>query len=148
MKPEVFAAAFAAMYVGHTVADIWLQTRSQALAKGNPGSAGRLACLKHVATLTIAVAVALAAVIAVTGLRTSPAAVAIALAVNGSTHYWADRRRTLRWLAASVGKAEFYQLGSPRPGHDDNVTLGTGAFHLDQAWHIGWLFIAALIIAA
>jgi hypothetical protein len=147
MRPETFAAAFAALYAAHTVADIWIQTHRQALAKAAPGLAGRLACLGHVVTLTITAAAALAAVIAVTGLRPSLVAVAVALAVNGVTHYWADRRWTLQRLAGRLGKGEFYRLGAPRSGHDDNITLGTGAFQLDQAWHIGWLFIAALIIA-
>ncbi len=33
----------------------------------------------------------------------------------------------------------------PRPF--DNPTLGTGAYALDQSWHIGWLFVTALLIA-
>jgi hypothetical protein len=52
------------------------------------------------------------------------------------------------WLGATIvpGKGEFYRLGAPRRGRDDNPTLGTGAYALDQAWHVGWLFISALII--
>ncbi len=75
------------------------------------------------------------------------------LAVNAASHYAADRRRPLlslaEWLGATAipGKEEFWHLGAPRPGHDDNPTLGTGAYALDQSWHIGWLFIAALFIA-
>lgn len=34
----------------------------------------------------------------------------------------------------------------PRPF--DNPSLGTGAYALDQSWHIGWLFVTALIVAA
>jgi hypothetical protein len=51
-------------------------------------------------------------------------------------------------LAALIGprKHAFWRLGAPRPGRDDNPVLGTGAYALDQAWHTGWLFIAALII--
>jgi hypothetical protein len=45
------------------------------------------------------------------------------------------------------GKGEFWHLGAPRPGHDDNPCLGTGAYALDQSWHIAWLFISALVIA-
>jgi len=36
----------------------------------------------------------------------------------------------------------------PRPHRDDNPTLGTGAYALDQSFHIFWLIIAALLIAA
>lgn len=69
-----------------------------------------------------------------------------------ASHYAADRRRPLlslaRWLGATVvpGKDGFWHLGVPRPGRDDNPCLGTGAYALDQSWHIGWLFITALII--
>ena len=46
-----------------------------------------------------------------------------------------------------TGKADFYRLGAPRDGRDDNPSLGTGAYALDQSWHYLWLFVAALIIA-
>ena len=84
-------------------------------------------------------------------LRLLPAAVG--LAVNAVSHYAADRRRPLlslaEWLSATVipGKDGFWHLGAPRPGCDDNPCLGTGAYALDQSWHIGWLFISALVIA-
>ena len=39
------------------------------------------------------------------------------------------------------------RLGAPRPGHDDNPSLGTGAYALDAAWHHGWEAAAALILA-
>lgn len=70
--------------------------------------------------------------------------------MDAASHYWADRRTTLRALAAALGagKAAFFDIGAPRPGHDDNPTLGTGAYALDQSWHIGWLFVAALVVAA
>lgn len=61
------------------------------------------------------------------------------------SHWWADRRVTLRGLAHRLGKAGFYALGVPRDGHDDNPSLGTGAYALDQSFHIAALFIAALI---
>jgi hypothetical protein len=63
------------------------------------------------------------------------------------THYWADRRTTLAALATRVGKGEFYALGAPRPGREDNPTIGTGAYALDQAWHWVWLLVAALLTA-
>ena len=70
------------------------------------------------------------------------------LAVNAGTHYWADRRFTLAALCERTGKGAFYRMGAPRPGHDDQLHLGTGAYVLDQSWHIFWMFAAALIIAA
>lgn len=142
----LFAAVFIALYAGHEVADHWVQRERQALGKSGPGWPGRLYCARHVLALTLVLAVSLAAVSAVTGARVTIPAAAAALAVNAISHYWADRRLPLRTLARIAGKSEFWDLGSPREGHDDNVTLGTGAYHLDQAWHIAWLLITALII--
>jgi hypothetical protein len=148
-----FAAVFAAPYAAHQVADHWVQTGRQAADKGLPGWPGRLACARHVAVLTLTAAAALAAVAMVTGapMRLLPAVTG--LAVNAASHYVADRRRPLlslsEWLGATVvpGKGEFWHLGAPRAGHDDNPGLGTGAYALDQSWHVAWLFAAALIIA-
>jgi hypothetical protein len=52
----------------------------------------------------------------------------------------------LVWMAERLGMRGFVKLGAPRPGRDDNPSLGTGTYALDQSWHIGWLFVAALII--
>ncbi|WP_243704711.1 MULTISPECIES: hypothetical protein [unclassified Micromonospora] len=30
---------------------------------------------------------------------------------------------------------------------DDNPSLGTGAYALDQSWHIAFLFVSAVVIA-
>lgn len=141
-----FAAVFAALYAAHALADHWIQTGRQAMTKGLPGWPGRRACAAHVATLTATMAAALGALVAA-GAHLAPWPLVVGLAVNAVTHYWADRRTTLARLAAALGKAEFYRLGAPRPGRDDNPTLGTGAYALDQAWHMAWLFAAALIIA-
>lgn len=144
-----FAAVFAALYAAHSFGDHWYgQTHRQALGKGARTRQGRLHCLGHVLLLAAHKAVALAAVCAVTGLRLPLAAVAVGLLVDGVSHYWADRRFTLQALAGRTGKGDFYQLGQPRPGRDDAPHLGTGAYALDQSWHVAWLFVAALIIAA
>jgi hypothetical protein len=113
MMPAVeFAAAFAALAASHQVADYWVQTPGQAQEKGLSGGKGRKACLAHVATYT----------------ATQAGFLAIA-----ATHYLADRRATLRWLAARLGKAGFWD--------------GDGGPLLDQAWHWTWLWAAALAIA-
>lgn len=143
-----FAAVFATLYAAHEVGDHWVQTHRQALTKGQPGILGRGACAEHVATLTATKAVMLLAVIAVTGLPVTGFAVCAGLAIDAASHYWADRRTTLAALAHRIRKDGYYALGAPRPGHDDAPTLGTGAYALDQSWHIAWLFVAALIIAA
>jgi hypothetical protein len=138
------AAVWVALYVGHVVGDLWVQTSHQAGAKALAGWVGRGACARHVATLTLVQVLALVGMAAVTGWRPGLPVVALGLAVNAVSHYWADRRSTLARLAVLVGKDELWQLGSPRPG--DAPHLGTGAYSLDQAWHIGWLYITALII--
>lgn len=145
MSAAAFAAVFAALFVGHSVGDHWVQTHHQATHKGIPGRAGRWACAKHVTTLAATQAACLVAVVACTSLSLSPWWTAAGLAANAGTHYWADRRTTLERLAAALewrmGKASFAALGAGQ-GH-----LGTGAYALDQAWHHGWLLAAALLAA-
>lgn len=141
MSATAFAAVFCALYAAHSVGDHWVQTHHQASRKGGAGWAGRLACAAHVATLTAVKLAALGAVMAVTGLHLTPWAVALGLALDAGSHYWADRRITLLILARRLGKEEFYKLGAR------SQCLGTGAYALDQSWHIGFLFITALIIA-
>ncbi|MGW4850869.1 transcriptional regulator [Streptomyces sp. NPDC004288] len=149
-----FAAVFVALYVAHGVGDHWVQTHHQACSKDGPGWAGRLACARHVLTLTLTKAVALAAVVFLLDLPASVAGLLLGLGLDAATHYWADRRTTLKRLADRVGKAEFYNLGTPaHPDHPTTAngqyapTLGTGAYALDQSWHLLWLGIAALLIA-
>ena len=144
----VFAAVFAALYAAHQVADHWTSTEHQATHKGLPGWAGRRACAAHVATYVLFSAAVLAATAWRLGLHLDVVRVCIALAVSALTHYWADRRTTLARLCERLGKGTFYRVGQPRPGTDDQPHLGTGAYVLDQSWHILWgVLIAALIIA-
>jgi hypothetical protein len=145
---SIFAAVFVALYAAHSVGDHWVQTHHQACAKAAPTLAGRLACARHVATLTATKAAALAAVVLLVGVTLHPLAAVTGLGVDAVSHYWADRRVTLAKLADLIGKSGFYQMGAPRPGIDDAPHLGTGAYALDQSWHVAWLFIAALIITA
>jgi len=148
MTASLFAAAFAALFAGHQLADHWLQTNRQALGKGAPGWPGRLACARHAAVLTAVLALALAVTAAATGARFSVPWTAVALALNGASHYWADRRTTLAALAESVGKGALWRIGMPRSGRDDNACLGTGAYILDQSFHTFFLLVTALVIAA
>ncbi|MGN9782954.1 DUF3307 domain-containing protein [Nonomuraea sp. ZG12] len=143
-----FAAVFVTLYVAHSVGDHWVQTHHQACAKGAPTNAGRLACLRHVITLTLTKGIAFVALALATGLTTEPLSLFAGFAVDALSHYWADRRTTLARLAKLIGKDAFFRMGLPRPGTDDPAHLGTGAYALDQSWHVGWLFIAALIITA
>ena len=150
---SVFAAVFVALFVAHSVGDHWVQTSVQSAAKGRPGWVGRLAGARHVTTLT-----------APNWPCSSPPRCCWVctcrcgvswwgLSVDAATHWWADRRSTLAWLAKVTGKAEFYSLGTgAHPAHPVTATggpaahLGTGAYALDQSFHHLWLLVAALLI--
>jgi hypothetical protein len=155
MTAATFAATFVALYVAHEVGDHWVQTHHQACTKGGPGWAGRLACGRHVATLTLTKGVVLVPVALVLGLQVTVLGVLLGLGVDAVSHYWADRRSTLARLAKVCRKTEFHDLGTPdHPKHPVTATgapaatFGTGAYALDQSWHMLWLLVAALLIAA
>ncbi|MEU4776883.1 DUF3307 domain-containing protein [Micromonospora sp. NPDC023633] len=148
MTTADFAAVFAALYAAHQVADHWIQTDHQAAHKGQPGWAGRRACAVHVATYGATQLAAIGALVLTLNLTVPAVHLVAGMAVNLGTHYLADRRTPLRWIAGRLGLTGFLALGTPRPDRNDNPSLGTGAYALDQSWHIGWLFITALIIAA
>ncbi|MGH3985898.1 MAG: DUF3307 domain-containing protein [Pseudonocardiaceae bacterium] len=147
-RAVTFAAVLPALLVAHNVADHWLQTDRQATNKGLPGWAGRTACAAHVTTYTATTAATVGLLRVALDLPISSRAFLAGQAVSAATHYWADRRFTLARLCDATGKGGFYRLGAPRDGSDDNPTLGTGAYVLDQSWHWAWLGVAALITAA
>lgn len=147
MNAVAFAAVLPALLVAHTVADHWVQSSRQANRKGLPGWPGRRACAGHVASYTLVTALVTVVAWWVLHLSITPAGFVVGQVVSAVTHYWADRRSTLAWLARLLGKGEFYRLGAPREGHQDNPTLGTGAYALDQSFHWLWLFVAALLTA-
>lgn len=142
-----FAATLPALLVAHHVADHWVQTSHQAANKGRPDALGRWSCAKHVLSYTAVTAGTVALLWGVLGLPISGLGFVAGQLISAGTHYWADRRFTLAALAERCGNGGFYRLGAPRTGHDDNPTLGTGAYVLDQAWHWLWLGVAALITA-
>ncbi|GHH49234.1 DUF3307 domain-containing protein [Lentzea cavernae] len=142
-----FAVVLPALLVAHNVADHWGQTTHQAARKGQRGKAGRQACAAHVASYTAVTATVVALLWLVLDLNINPAAFVVGQLVSALTHYWADRRFTLAALARLTGHTSFYVLGAPRTGRDDNPSLGTGAYALDQAWHWLWLLVAALLTA-
>lgn len=138
---------FAALFVSHSVGDHHVQRDRDAQLKGLPGCEGRLACARHVASYIGTQAVALAAAYLATGARPRWGRLAAGLAVSAVSHYVIDRRTPLKRFAEATGHAGFYALGAPRGGHyDDNPTLGTGAYALDQSAHHFFLLVAALII--
>jgi hypothetical protein len=143
---------FAALYAAHQAGDHWVQTSAQARDKGLRGWAGRRACAAHVAGLTACKAAALA-ILHVSGHRIGWKRAAVVIAADAGSHYWADRRDIavpagLPRLAFATGHREFWMLGLPRPGRDDNPVLGTGSYALDQAWHIACLWAAAAVIGS
>lgn len=140
--PAVFAALFAALYAAHEVGDHWVQTHHQARGKGEPTWRGRWLCAAHVASLTATKATTVAVVAVVTGLSLSLWAVAAGLLLDAATHYVIDRRAPLQALARRLGKGDFAALGDPSA-----APTGTGAYALDQSWHIGWLLVAALVMS-
>ena len=151
----VFAAAFIALYIAHSVGDHWVQSSCQAATKGLPGWTGRLACGRHVLGLTVTKAVVLAPVVLVLGLPVTALGLALGLGADAISHYWADRRTTLARLARTCGKAEFYSLVTPsHSAHPVTAegayapTLGTGVYALNYFWHVLWLGIASLLITA
>ncbi|WP_405751524.1 transcriptional regulator [Streptomyces sp. NBC_00012] len=154
MTVSVFAAVFVALFVAHSVGDHWVQTSCQSAHKGLPGWTGRLAGARHVATLTATKLALLVPVAFLLGLHLSVLGLVAGLGVDAVTHWWADRRTTLAWLARVTGKAEFYSLGTAaHPAHPVTAdgkpaaTLGTGAYALDQSFHHLWLLIASVLIA-
>jgi hypothetical protein len=161
-----FAATAIAFYVGHHVGDYWVQTDHQARHKGEAGSVGHHACLRHVISYMLTQWCTLQMAADMLDFRLSFWGLNTALAVSGLTHYMADRREygIMYWLARRIpGKAAFMKLGAPRQnlmfyGMDidhtsevevaatDNPQLATGAWALDQSWHIFWgVFVAALL---
>jgi hypothetical protein len=143
---SAFAAVFIALYVGHHVGDYWVQTDAQAAHKGDAGLQGHMACLAHVSAYVVTQLVCVDVTIIATGARVNWAAVLVGLVVSGVTHYAADRREhglMFRLARLLPGKVNFLELGK------DSGTLGTGAWALDQSWHLFFgVFVPALIVGA
>lgn len=141
------AAVYAALHAAHLVGDHWVQSDWQALHKGDKGWTGRVACALHVTDYIFTSVVALGLLSVAAGWVPDPWRLTAGLAVSAVTHYWADRRTPLRRLAEILPTTRhFWTVGAPREGRDDQPHLGTGAYHLDQSWHVAWIFVAALII--
>lgn len=141
------------MYVGHHIGDYWVQRDEDAACKGKAGAEGVRACLVHVISYVVTQGVCVLLASLATGEFISPWLYALSLLVSGVFHYLADRREhgiMFRLARKIPGKAKFLTLGVPRGGHyDDNPSLGTGAWALDQSWHIATsVFLPALIVAA
>lgn len=145
-----FLVAATALTAAHEVADHWVQTGHQACTKGEPGWRGRRACAAHVATYTATQALAMVGGAKWLGVPLRGRWAAAALGLSAATHYFADRRTPLARLARAVGSGGYldHAVVVREPGAQPETTgPGTGSFHLDQSWHYGWIFVAALVAA-
>jgi hypothetical protein len=139
-----FATTYAVLTASHEVADHWVQVDSQATAKGTPGPVGAKACARHVASYSATQGLALLVADRLLGLGLSPRRAVAALAVSAVTHYVADRQgghwrdehpRGIVRLAAATGHAGWLKRD---PG---------SGYLMDQAWHKGWIAVAAMVAA-
>ena len=154
-----------ALYATHHVGDYWFQTDHMAAHKGKAEGEGRRACLAHVGTYLATQAAGVGIAVWALDIPVTLWGVLLGLAISGVTHYMADRREfgLMFWVARKLGKDGFMRLGVPRgriihvvdePSDSlvavplDNPSLGTGAWALDQSWHIFWgVFVTAIIMA-
>lgn len=140
-----FAAVYAALTASHEVADYWVQVDADAVAKGRHGHEGRTACARHVASYTATQALALVAADRGLGLRLGWRRTAAALAMSAVTHYIADRSGG-RWR--EEGPSTRLVRFARRTGHAGWLERDPGAGPLlDQAWHRGWIAVAAAVAA-
>ncbi|MFB8347979.1 hypothetical protein [Streptomyces niveus] len=141
-----FAAAYAALTAAHEVGDYLVQRTTDARAKGKPGPEGAAACRRHVTSYTATQAVALYAADRYLGLGLNWRRAAASLALSAATHYAADRCAE-HWADDSDDAPALV-----RAAH----ALGKGGWLmndrragalLDQAWHKGWIGLAAAVAA-
>lgn len=141
----VFAVAWIALFTAHQLGDFWLQTDAMAAVKVQPGWRGRVVCAAHAGVHVLVGAALLAAAARVLDVPVSVHGAAAGLGLVGLTHFAADRRVLIRRLARVSGSGGFVEFGL----EDGKAThLGTGAYALDQSWHLVWLFAGALLVAA
>ncbi len=145
--------AFAALYAGHYLGDQWLQTHTQACKKSLDRPDAKVLeahwnCFKHVFTYTLGGLVLFLGAAAWLDLPVRPGWLAAGIALNAATHYLIDLRSPLMWIARKMGRMGYIEhCQVVRPTGPERVGPGTGAFHLDQAWHFVWMFPSALLIA-
>jgi hypothetical protein len=145
-----FAAVFAGLLAAHNIADYWVQHGGDACDKQKPGRVGQLACARHVTTYTITTGLTVTALDVALNLDLSGRGIAAGQLVSAVTHYVVDRGAPLRCIAAHTGSIDFIERVTVvrKSGQEAaDVGPGTGAYSLDQSWHIGWLAVAALVTA-
>lgn len=144
MKAARFAAVYAILTAAHEVGDYWAQQDSDAQQKGDPGREGAAACTRHVAGYTAVQALALLAADRPLGLRLDWRRTTLALALSAATHYAADRSAG-HWSTPGPDTPAVARLAHAT-GHTDWLTRDSRAGALmDQAWHKGWITLAAAL---
>lgn len=151
-RAVVAANAFVALFAAHYAGDQWIQTHGQARKKSLEGAESKTSahwhCAKHVITYTLAGLVFFLGLAAWLDLPVRPGWLALGLSINAVTHYIADLRSPLRWLAEKLGRGSYIQhCRVVRPTGVEGGGPGTAMFHLDQAWHFIWLLVAVAVIA-
>lgn len=151
VKAVSAAVAYVAMLAGHGIGDHWLQTGPQACKKPLDGAESRWCsmwhCAKHVATWTAVVTVFVTGAFLWLGLPLRPEWLGAGMALNAATHFVADLRTPLIWLATKMRRASYVEMVQVvRPAGCDRYGPGTAVFHLDQTWHKAWMLPAALLV--
>lgn len=147
-----FAAGFAALLAAHQVGDHWFgQTHDEALTKGGIGdntTEGRNAAFSHALKMGAHAIAATGLIELFVGVRFNALGWICAILLTTVSHYIIDRRWTLEWVADHTGKGEFYRLGSTTVDAEGNRAfhIGTGAYAMDQAAHLLFVFISALVL--
>lgn len=123
----------------HPFCDQIVQSSDDAIAKGKPGTEGRRACARHVATYTLGQTAAAYTVTRTLGYQLPLRAYLAGAAINAATHYVIDRRTPLlRFLRHPwIGKAHYLDHATcqRRPGTVDESGPGTALYEMDQAAH-------------
>jgi hypothetical protein len=133
-----FAAAYAALYAAHDLADHVLgQSDKQAKHKGDPGPAGYRALAGHVGAYH---AVQVAAVLLLRALDVRPGwrRTAAAVAWSAGTHALLDRRWPVRYILEITRS----------PGFATELSPVCGPYVADQALHHACLTLSAAVLAA
>lgn len=144
-----FSAVYAALTAAHEVADHIVQVDRDAAGKGKEGAEGRAACLRHVGSYTLTQALALAAADRGLGLRLNWRYATAGLLVSAATHYAADRSGG-RWAEDPAKQPTTRMVrAAHRAGKGGWLTRDPQAgYRIDQAWHKGWIAVAAGVVAA
>jgi hypothetical protein len=148
----VALVAFAFGLAGHYLGDHWVQTGCQAGKKALNGAETKACalwnCAKHVLTWTATVTMFIAGAGWWLHLPLRPGWLAAGITLNAVTHFVADLRTPLIWLARLLGRGGYIDhVNVQRASGVESTGPGTAIFELDQSWHIAWLAISALVIA-